>query len=114
MKTCATLGQTVGTQVFYALKNGLVTREAAQTYIRDIQNTLMDDDCYLPGWKRPIVELSTRAKRTASSGKPEALRNGVDRSVAGHDNTWFCKSGYFVEYAFRRKEQVKILAFEAQ
>ncbi|MBR4663043.1 MAG: FAD-dependent oxidoreductase, partial [Lentisphaeria bacterium] len=47
MATCATLGQAVGCAVSAAVKNGnLPPRETASKHIREVQNLLMDDDCW--------------------------------------------------------------------
>ncbi len=103
MATCATIGQAVGTAVFHAIKYGLAPREVCAKHIRDIQNTLMDDDCYLPGLKRPVAALSAAAKLTASEGNPEPLRNGVDRPLQGESNAWNCGRGSYVEYSFGKE-----------
>ncbi|MBO4631433.1 MAG: FAD-dependent oxidoreductase, partial [Lentisphaeria bacterium] len=67
MSTCATLGQAVGTAVFHAIEHGrLSPRETCRKYIHEIQQSLMDDDCYLPGLIRNIGPLSASAKLVAS------------------------------------------------
>ena len=106
MATCATLGQAVGTAVFHALQHDLTPREVCAKHIREIQNTLMDDDCYLPGLKRPVAPLSATAKLTASDGNPEPLRNGVDRPIGGDSNAWTCARGSHVDYIFGQETQL--------
>ena len=101
MATCATLGQAVGTAVYHAAANGNLTpRETCRRFIRDIQQTLMDDDCYLPGLIRAAAEISRQAVLSASENDPEPLRNGKDRSDEVSDNAWHCQAGAWAEYDF--------------
>ena len=100
MATCAILGQAVGALVFFAARAKTTPREAAKTSIRDIQAMLMNDDCYLPGFKRPVSALCAAAKLSASSGDPEPLRSGTDRDIDGEINAWSGSVGDSVEYDF--------------
>jgi hypothetical protein len=101
MATCATLGQAVGCAVSSAVKNGdLSPRETASKHIREIQDLLMDDDCWLPHFRRNVPQLCREAVLTASSGDPEMLRNGIDRELDGQSNQWTCGVGDTAEYDF--------------
>ncbi len=101
MATCATLGQAVGCAVSSAVKNGnLSPRETASEHIREIQDMLMDDDCWLPRFRRNVPQLCREAVLTASSGDPEMLRNGIDRELDGQSNRWTCRVGDTAEYDF--------------
>ena len=106
MATCATLGQAVGTTVYHALQHGLTPRDVCAGNFREIQNTLMDDDCYLPGLKRPVAPLSAQAKLTVSNGNAESLRNGVDRPLGNEANAWSCGNGMSAAYEFGEKVQL--------
>ncbi len=107
MATCATLGQAVGCAVSCAVKNGnLPPRETASEHIREIQNLLMDDDCYLPDFRREIPAICRDAKLTASSGDPEVLRNGIDRELDGNTNLWNCRTGDTAEYDFGEEKSI--------
>jgi hypothetical protein len=101
MATCATLGQAVGTAAALAVRHGLSPRGVYQERIRDLQQTLMADDAYLPWQTRAIPELTRTARLTASSGDPEPLRNGIDRPVGDVDNGWAgAPDGGWVAYTF--------------
>ena len=101
MATCATLGQAVGCAVAAAVRNGgLSPRQTCSGHIREIQKMLLDDDCYLPGFRREIPALCRTAKLSASSGDPEMLRNGIDRELDGKSNRWLCRAGDTAEYDF--------------
>mgnify|MGYP000073381952 CR=1 FL=1 len=109
MATCATLGQAVGTAASIAVKEGLKPRELYPSRIRELQQMLMDDDCYLPWQKREISSLTQRAKLSASEGADQAenLRNGIDRPVGEEDNGWFGSLGSWVEYSFDTPQRVQ-------
>lgn len=108
MATCAILGQAAGTAVYHAIKENCATnREAAQKYFKDIQQTLLDDDCHLPGLKREIPAICRRASLSASQGEPELLRNGVERAIGGEENCWKCRAGDSAEYTLPEGADVK-------
>ena len=107
MATCATVGQAVGIAAAIAAANGLTPRGVYESRIQELQNTLMDDDCYLPWHVRPIAELSRKAVLTASEGDPEVLRNGIDRPLDGHENVWSCQLNGWAEYDFGRMVPLK-------
>ncbi len=100
MATCATMGQAVGTAAALALRHGLSPRGVYQERLGELQQLLMDDDCYLPHHARAVPERSRTAKLTATEGDPEPLRNGVDRPREGRDNGWTGSVGASVTYAF--------------
>ena len=107
MATCATVGQAVGIAAAIAAANGLTPRGVYESHIQELQNILMDDDCYLPWHVRPIAELSRKAVLKASEGDPEALRNGIDRPLDGHENVWSCQPNGWAEYDFGRMVSLK-------
>lgn len=100
MATCATLGQAVGTGAMLAVKNNASPRGVYQKHLSELQNTIMDDDSWLPDISRPISKLSAAARLSASSGNPEPLRNGFDRPIDENENAWLCSTGDYVEYDF--------------
>jgi hypothetical protein len=102
MGTCSLLGQAVGTAAAMAKKYDCTPRDIYRYHIKELQQTLMDDDCYLPWHKRDVGELTQKAILTASEGDPEVLRNGIDRPVKEEDNGWYGKIGSFVEYRFEK------------
>ncbi len=89
MATCAILGQALGTAVAQAIKDN-VTPEKVD--IGKLQQTLMDDDCFIPWHERKLPELTEKAECSA-----EIIRNGVDR---GEENLWTGKENDFIEYHF--------------
>ena len=90
MATCAIIGQAMGTAAAIATREGCLPRDITGDLVRELQQTLMDDDCYLPWQRRDISALTQNARLTAASGDPEVLRNGVDRPVGETSNATLC------------------------
>ncbi len=89
MATCAILGQALGTAVAQAICDGC---DVAHVNIANLQQTLMEDDCYIPWHTRKVSELTGQAQCSA-----EVVRNGIER---GEGNLWVGDSGDCIEYLF--------------
>lgn len=100
MGTIGVIGQAVGTAAAIAVKHGLTPRMAANTKIREIQDALMEDDCFLPGLRRRPSQLALGATLTADYGDPSALLNGLDRRIWGCDNGYYGKTNKAITYTF--------------
>jgi len=105
--TCGVIGQAVGTASAIAVKNNLTPREVGRKKIKELQQLLLADDCYLPWIKQEFSPLTKNAKLRASAGNPEPLRDGISRPVGSNNHRWDCKIGDFVEYIFNRVTKVK-------
>ena len=100
MGTIGVIGQAVGTAAAIAVANGLTPRGAAETKIAEIQRALMEDDCFLPGFRREPSALTRKATLSADYGDPSALLNGVDRRIWGNDNGYYGKTNNAITYTF--------------
>jgi hypothetical protein len=109
MATCAILGQAVGTAAAIASEHGLSPRGVYQEKLESLQQQLMLDDCYLPGKRRSLTDLTASARLTASAGDPEALRNGVDRPVGEKLNAWECRCGDYIQFNFNELRNIETL-----
>jgi len=107
MATCALIGQAVGTAASIAVKNDLLPRGVYQQRLAELQDTLQEDDCFLPGKPRKISPISRDAELTASEGDPQPLRNGIDRPVGEVDNGWPGPLGGWVQYTFATRQPVR-------
>jgi hypothetical protein len=96
----------MGTAAALAVKYSCSPREVGQHHLAELQAGLMDDDCFLPGFTRPIPNVSARASLSASAGLAEPLRNGIDRVLNGIENGWWGAPGESVTYAFDRPVQL--------
>ncbi len=107
MATTSLMGQAVGTAAALAVSLSLTPRGVGEKAITELQNQLMEDDCFLPGKLRPMPELTASATLTASEGNPEPVRNGMDRSFDGVDNGWTGSLGGWLEYRFEESLPVE-------
>lgn len=107
MATCATLGQACGTAAAIAVQEKITPQEVGKKYIKRLQQTLMEDDCYLPGFRREIPALSKKAALTVSNGgNAELLRDGCDRNIGDNSHRWDCKNGDSAEYRFAKPQKI--------
>lgn len=93
MLTCALLGQAAGTAAATAVKNQVTPRQAGQKFIKQIQQQLLKNDCYIPFVKNEDAQdLARPAAVTCSSQTPgnecENIINGVSRTVKSESNCW--------------------------
>lgn len=96
MATCAILGQALGTAVAQAVNAG---EDIRQIDIPLLQQTLMEDDCYLPWHRRQVWPLSYKADCTAP-----VVCNGAER---GEVNCWTGAAGDTVTYTFPQETPVR-------
>ena len=106
MATCATMGQAVGTAAAICAGNSISPRDVYNTKIAELQQNLMNDDCYLPWHTRCVSSMVESATLTASEGDPEALRNGIDRPIADDENAWKAGEGDWVMYSFANSAKI--------
>lgn len=95
MATCSALGQALGTAVAQAV-NDDVTLENVD--IKKLQQTLMEDDCYIPWHIRDIPTLTKTAECSS-----DIIRNGVER---GEENLWIGRKGDVIEYNFNSDTKI--------
>ncbi len=102
MATCGVIGQAVGTAAAVAIKRGVLPR-GVNEYIAEVQEILLEDDCFLPKFRRKMPELTCKAQLTAEYGDPSVLQNGLDRKIWGNDNGYWgiCKRA--ITYTFPEK-----------
>ena len=92
MGTCAIGGQAVGTAAAIAIAKDCTPAEVGN-HIDELQQALLKDDCYIPGFaNHDPADLCRSAKVTATSFKegcePENVINGVARRVGKNENAW--------------------------
>lgn len=106
MGTIGVMGQAVGTAASIAVKNNITPRGVGELKIKELQKMLMDDDCFLPGFKREPSELTKQAKLETQYGDASAILNGIDRRFMGSDNGYFGKTNKAITYRFDEKKHV--------
>ncbi|MBQ3151785.1 MAG: FAD-dependent oxidoreductase [Clostridia bacterium] len=95
MATCAILGQALGTAVAQAVCDNTDIRKIN---IEKLQNTLMDDDCYIPWHDRKVSDLTSSADCSE-----EVVRNGKYR---GEDNCVKLSEGDEIVYTFDKDVKI--------
>lgn len=102
MGTIGIMGQAVGTAAQLAVEKGVLPRGiyTDKTLLKELQKRLMDDDCFLPGFRRELSPLAKQAKLSADYGDASELLNGVDRRIWGRDNGYFGKTNKAITWTF--------------
>jgi hypothetical protein len=104
MGTIGLMGQAVGTAAALAVEKGVMPRGiyADKSLMKELQNRLMDDDCFLPHFRREVSPLAKSATLSADYGDASDLLNGVDRRIWGKDNGYWGKTNQAVAYTFEK------------
>ena len=97
MGTCSVGGQAVGTAAAMAARYGCTPREIGG-HMDELQQTLLKDDCYIPGFANHDPADKARNAKVSASGwtvgnEPEKVINGVSRTVGEESNCWEAKIG---------------------
>lgn len=107
MGTCALLGQAAGTAAGLAIRHRCLPRDIAQEHIHELQQTLLREDCFLPGVRREISDLCRQAALTGDGEGLENLRDGIDRPRPDGDHAWTGRCGDRISYAFPAASHVR-------
>lgn len=96
MGTCAIGGQAVGTAAALAVEKGCSVREVGKLHIRELQQRLLKDDCYIPGFRNEDENDHARTAAATSPSETEGgeaanVINGIARSVGNDSNCWISK-----------------------
>lgn len=92
MATCATIGQAVGTAA------ALTDAEPRKVDVKQLQQLLLEDGCFLPGFRMEPTELMKQAD------VPQVLINGLDR---GEENCWVGELGKPLNITFAKKSHIR-------
>ena len=107
MGTASSMGQALGTAAAMAIKNSISPEEVGKSHIRELQQSLLRQDAYLPWVKQVFSDLTRRATLRATSGDPEPLRDGINRPVGDDQHAWIGRVGDSIEYTWRDLHEVK-------
>ena len=77
MATCGVVGQAAGTAAAWCIRYSKNPREICRDHIKDIQQQLLKDDCYIPGISNEDPnDLARKAEITASSSGALVFKAG--------------------------------------
>jgi len=109
MATCALIGQAVGTAAALASKYTLSPHGVYQNKLHELQQTLAENDCFLPHILR---ETSNLCSKTPIINGNDTLKNGIDRPNSLYQDI-ACgvavKNGTALAYNFSKPEMVHSL-----
>lgn len=92
MGTCAVAGQAAGTAAAMAIRRRISPREVGR-YIMELQQELLRDDCYIPGFvNQDEIDMARTADISASSWEtgfePVQVADGYGRMEGGESHCW--------------------------
>ena len=116
MGTCAIGGQAVGTAAGMAALQGITPRELGQQYMSQLRQTLLKEDCYIPGARNEDpLDMARTAKITASGHipgyEPENVVSGVTRGLGDASHAWHAPLDAWLSLGFdspRAVSQVRL------
>ena len=93
MGTCAIGGQAVGTAAGMAALRGVTPRQLGEQYMPQLRQTLLKEDCYIPGARNEDpLDMAPKASITASGYlpgyEPENVVSGVTRGLGEASHAW--------------------------
>jgi hypothetical protein len=96
MATCAIIGQAAGTAAALCTKYSCAPRALSSGQrLRELQKTLMDDDCWLPGLTRPQSEVALMAQTSDA-----LLLNGMERDRPDETHAVEAPLGKAIEFSW--------------
>lgn len=102
MGTCSVMGQAVGTAAAMACAKNVSLAVIGDAYIAELQQQLMDDDCYLPGFSRKLNALV----QTAENDVSEYMNNGYDRPIGEAYNCYEGECGTPLVFRWQRLQKI--------
>ena len=106
MGTGCSMGQAAGTAAALAAKSSQTPRDILGR-IRELQQVLIRDDCYLPWVKQEFSQLTKDAVIESSSGSGESVRDGINRPVGQEQHGWSCRPGESLTLTFSQEHSVE-------
>ncbi|XHR30493.1 MAG: FAD-dependent oxidoreductase [Chthoniobacteraceae bacterium] len=107
MGTCAILGQAAGTAAALCVKHSRLPRDlSGGEALRELQATLMEDDCWLPGLRREISPLALEGQLCAEGNNAALLLDGLDRDRPGEVHAWSAPSGANAAFHWQQRVQL--------
>ncbi|MFP4026807.1 MAG: FAD-dependent oxidoreductase [Candidatus Brocadiia bacterium] len=108
MGTGSVMGQAVGTAAAMAAERNLIPREMSD-HIVELQQNLIDEDCYLPGIDDQLSEPTLSADLSSSAGNPEMIRDGINRPIEDKEHALIASAGDKVTLEWNETVRIRSL-----
>jgi hypothetical protein len=106
MATCAVMGQAAGTAAALCIQHGTSPRGVYEQHLKELQQNLMDDDCWLPG-KRRQPDLSLFDARLSGDGEnAELILDGWERDREGEVHAWQTEAGGAITLSWSTEREI--------
>ncbi|MGN1120772.1 MAG: FAD-dependent oxidoreductase [Eubacteriales bacterium] len=103
MATCAVIGQAVGNAAALCCRYGTTPDGVYRAHLRELQDEILFDGCYLPGLHREMSPCMREAHCNLSDGQQELLFNGLERPDKNDSVNYVSReTGESIEFAFAR------------
>ncbi len=109
MATCSVIGQAAGTGAALAVQYDCLPAEVTRKHIGELQTTLIEDGCYIPGLVR---EVELIASPELSEEETAILLNGWERPHNGAANTVSVRDGGTLTLNLNGRGEVLRLALD--
>lgn len=106
MGTCAVIGQAAGTAAALCARHGVSPRSLGRDRIASLQETLLHDDCFLPGLRRNVDPLTAAADLRGPGSGLERSRDGVERDRGEEKHHWEGPTGAGPELHWDRTVEI--------
>ena len=110
MATCSLLGQAMGNAAAICVREQILPRDVAASFIDELQQAQLDDGIFLPGVPRRIPALTKKAKTNLTKEQAALLFNGIERPRSDEEqNLLVLPRGGKLEFSFPAPEQISCL-----
>ena len=109
MATCSVIGQAAGTGAALAIRHGCLPKDVTAHYIKELQQQLLEDGCFIPGLTR---SLSGNADVCLSDEAKAILENGWERPHNQEANTIAVPDGEALNVTLRSPARTLRLALD--
>jgi hypothetical protein len=109
MGTCAVIGQAAGTAAALCIRHRCMPRALYPERVRELQATLMLDDCWLPGFVHQPGPLALSARLDGQGHELGALLDGWDRDEPKRSHAWVGSPESAIEYQWSEAQFISAL-----
>lgn len=88
MATCGMLGHAVGNAAHIAVRERIAPRLVQSGFIEELQQSLLEDDNYLPGHTKALSPMMSSAALSDKNKELNILFDGVERKTGKEDHAW--------------------------